>query len=66
MSGSTESRVWVAVKAAFHQIAPVVDFDRLDSGADLRDEADLDSVDIVNLVVLPSCFGFDPALTHRR
>ncbi len=52
MSGPTESRVRAAVKEAFHQIAPEVDLERVDPGADLREEADLDSVDLVNLVVL--------------
>jgi acyl carrier protein len=52
MNPSPEVQVLSTLREAFHQIAPEVDFDRLDPGADLREEADLDSVDLVNLIVL--------------
>jgi acyl carrier protein len=45
-------RVLTALRGALHRIAPEVDFDRLDRSADLREEADLDSVDLVNLAVI--------------
>jgi len=52
MNPSPEAHVLSTLREAFHQIAPEVDFDRLDPRADLREEADLDSVDLVNLIVL--------------
>jgi acyl carrier protein len=47
-----ESRVVTALRGALHRIAPEIDFDRLDRSADFREEADLDSVDLVNLAVI--------------
>ncbi len=39
------------VRAALGDVAPELDVDALDAAADLRDTADLDSVDFLNLVV---------------
>ncbi|MEX1258267.1 MAG: acyl carrier protein [Gemmatimonadota bacterium] len=52
MTPTNEDRVRVAVRAALHRIAPEVDFDGIDPAAELREEADLDSVDLLNLAVI--------------
>ncbi len=51
MSDGPEGRVRTAVVAALGEIAPEVDVGAIDGGADLREEADLDSVDFMNLIV---------------
>ena len=52
MNETTEARVRAGVRDAFRQIAPEVDLDQLDPSAVIREEADLDSVDAINLIVL--------------
>jgi acyl carrier protein len=52
MTPSREALVRAAVRAALHRIAPEVDFDAIDPRLELREEADLDSVDLLNLAVL--------------
>jgi acyl carrier protein len=39
------------VLAALHRIAPEIDLDALDPDADFQADADLDSVDVLNLLV---------------
>lgn len=39
------------VRAALHRIAPEIDLDALDPEADFQADADLDSVDVLNLLV---------------
>lgn len=39
------------VRAALHRIAPEIDLDALDPEADFQTDADLDSVDVLNLLV---------------
>lgn len=51
MSTSTEDRVRSAVRAAFRRVAPEVDFDGIDPRDDIREQVDLDSVDVLNLMV---------------
>lgn len=52
MSDSTEARVRTGIQEAFRRIAPEIDLDTIDPAAELREEADLDSVDAINLIVL--------------
>lgn len=52
MSDSTEARVRTGIQEAFRRIAPEIDLDTIDPAAALREEADLDSVDAINLIVL--------------
>jgi acyl carrier protein len=40
----------VAVLQSLHRVAPEVDLGALDTGAELRDELDLDSMDFLNFV----------------
>jgi len=51
MSLPDGTRARAAIVAALARIAPEVDVDLLDPAADVREEADLDSVDLMNLVV---------------
>jgi len=51
MSLPDRTRARAAVAEALARIAPEVAVDVLDASADLREEADLDSVDFMNLVV---------------
>ncbi|MDH4147523.1 MAG: phosphopantetheine-binding protein [Acidimicrobiia bacterium] len=46
----TEATVDRAISAALADIAPEIDFDTLDRAADLQSEADLDSMDFLNLL----------------
>jgi acyl carrier protein len=56
----TDQRVRTAVLDAVRRVAPDVDVETLDPEADLRREADLDSVDVANLVVrLRDVLGVD-------
>ena len=56
----TEEELRRTVLAVLARVAPDVDTATLDPGADLREEADLDSVDIQNLVVgLHEALGVD-------
>jgi len=51
MSSPDPTHARAAIVAALSRIAPEVDVEVLDASADLREEADLDSVDFMNLVV---------------
>jgi len=51
MSQADGTRARVAIVAALARIAPEVTVEDLDPSSDLREEADLDSVDLMNLVV---------------
>lgn len=56
----TEQEIRDSFLNALHRVAPDVDIASLDPTGDLREEADLDSVDIVNLVVrLHETLGVD-------
>ncbi len=52
MNESHQARVQAGIRDAFRRIAPEIDLDAIDPTANLRDEADLDSVDALNLIVL--------------
>lgn len=55
-----EDEIRGAFLEALHRVAPDVDPTSLDSSADLREAADLDSVDILNLVTrLHATLGVD-------
>lgn len=47
----TEAEAREIVLAALHRIAPEIDFDALDPEADFQADADMDSVDVLNLLV---------------
>ena len=51
MSSPPRDAVKAALRAAFRRIAPEVDFDAIDAREDLREQVDLDSVDLLNLLV---------------
>lgn len=51
MNDGREERVRGVLRNALRAIAPEIRLEDLDPGADLREEADLDSVDFMNLVV---------------
>jgi acyl carrier protein len=51
VSSSTRDAVQAALRNAFRRIAPEVDFDGIDARQDLREQVDLDSVDLLNLLV---------------
>lgn len=46
----TDPEIRAAVLNALHQIAPEVGADEIDPAASLREQADLDSMDFLNLV----------------
>ena len=50
----SEERVRETIFDALHRIAPEVDPQTLDPGVDLREQADLDSMDFFNLLVAVS------------
>ena len=52
MSTQTEERVRSTIQESFRQIAPEVDLEEVEPGSDLQEQVDLDSVDLLNLVVL--------------
>ena len=52
MNESHQARVQTGIREAFRRIAPEVDLDSIDPAADIREEADLDSVDAINLMVV--------------
>jgi acyl carrier protein len=52
MTDASQDRVQDGMRDAFRRIAPEVDLSSIDPGANLREEADLDSVDALNLIVL--------------
>jgi acyl carrier protein len=55
-----EEEIRQAVLDAVHRVAPDVDVGSLDSRGDLREQADLDSVDVLNIVVrLHETLGVD-------
>ncbi len=47
----TEVEAREVVLGALHRIAPEIDLDELDPQADFHADADLDSVDVLNLLV---------------
>lgn len=47
----TEAEAREIVRAALHRIAPEIDLDALDPEADFQADADMDSVDVLNLLV---------------
>lgn len=47
----TEAEAREIVLAALHRIAPEIDLDALDPEADFQADADMDSVDVLNLLV---------------
>ncbi len=51
MTDSKDTRALSGLRKVFHRIAPEIDLDAIDHHADLREEADLDSVDAINLIV---------------
>lgn len=51
MTDPREARARSGVRKAFRRVAPEIDIDRIDPRLDLREEADLDSVDAINLIV---------------
>ena len=52
MNDSRQARVRAGIREAFRRIALEVDLDTIDPTAELREAADLDSVDALNLIVL--------------
>jgi acyl carrier protein len=48
----TESDVIAAIREELARIAPEIEFDALDPAADLREQADLDSMDFLNLLTV--------------
>ncbi len=52
MNESDQTRVRAGIREAFRHIAPEVDLESIDPAANIREEADLDSVDAINLIVL--------------
>ncbi len=46
----TRSEILTVIQDELARIAPDVDFAAIDASADLRDEADIDSMDFLNLV----------------
>ena len=46
----TRTEILAVIRDELARIAPDVDFDAVDPAADLRDEADIDSMDFLNLV----------------
>ncbi len=51
MTDSPQVRARSGLRKAFRRIAPEIELDEIDPRADLREEADLDSVDAINLIV---------------
>ena len=46
----TPTEIRAVIKDELARIAPEIDFEGIDPAADLRDEADIDSMDFLNLV----------------
>jgi len=46
----TRTEILAVIRDELARIAPDVDFDAVDPAADLRDEADIDSMDFLNLI----------------
>ncbi len=46
----TQQDIQTALTEELHRIAPDIEIDQIDPGADLRDEFDIDSMDFLNLV----------------
>jgi acyl carrier protein len=46
----TPEEIQAVIKDELARIAPEIDFEAIDPAADLRDEADIDSMDFLNLV----------------
>ena len=51
MTESKDACARSGLEKAFRRIAPEIDLDTIDPEAELREEADLDSVDAINLIV---------------
>jgi acyl carrier protein len=47
----TKSEIRQIVRQALSNVAPEADLDAIDSGKDLRDQIDIDSVDFLNFVI---------------
>lgn len=64
----TENHVVQALREELARIAPEIDFEMLDPTADLREQADLDSMDFLNLLTaLHQRLGVDiPDADARR
>jgi acyl carrier protein len=46
----TRPEIDAALREELHRIAPDIDVDEIDRGAELREETDIDSMDFLNLV----------------
>lgn len=46
----TQSDIIAAIRGELARLAPEIEFDALDQAADLREQADLDSMDFLNLL----------------
>lgn len=51
MSAPSEAQIKEVVLRVLNGIAPEVEMERLDASRDLRDQADIDSVDFLNFVI---------------
>jgi acyl carrier protein len=47
----TDDEIKAVVAGAIHKIAPEIDLDQVDPSVDLREQVDLDSMDILNLAI---------------
>ena len=46
----TQTEIRAVIRDELGRIAPEVEFDSIDPGADLREQIDIDSIDFLNLV----------------
>jgi acyl carrier protein len=51
MSAPSEAQIKEVILRVLNGIAPEVEMDRIDANRDLRDQADIDSVDFLNFVI---------------
>lgn len=51
MSAPSEAEARAIVLEALRQVAPEADLERLDPSADLREELEIDSMDVLNLAI---------------
>lgn len=51
MSARSDAELRAIVLDALHQVAPEADLERLDPAADLREELEIDSMDVLNLAI---------------
>jgi acyl carrier protein len=47
----TDDEIKAVVLSAIHKIAPEIELDQIDPSVDLREQVDLDSMDILNLAI---------------